>query len=308
MRGRVVSKDGVTYCPTSFPNPVNLGASFNKSMWETMGDVIGHEIRALFLAGATETNKGSGRPHIGLNCWSPNINVNHDPRWGRNQEVPSEDPVINGLFGTDVTKRMQRSPDESRFLQGVNTPKHWNTCSLEDSEGVTRFDFDAQINNLTFADSWLPAWKASVVVGKAMGVMCSYNAVNGAPTCASSFYRDLLRNPWNFTGYVSSDTGALNLICRNHHYVKTEEEAARVSIRAQTDVDSGYVYHHSLLKDVAAGLCSMDDVHKPLEPTFALRVDMGLFPVEDQPLWKIPVTRRLRWPGRVRRWRRAWCC
>eukprot|EP00754_Rhynchopus_humris_P032175 Rhum_TRINITY_DN15382_c0_g1::Rhum_TRINITY_DN15382_c0_g1_i2::g.154467::m.154467/K15920/XYL4; beta-D-xylosidase 4 len=291
VQSSCISKDGVTYCPTSFPNPVNLGASFNKSMWEAVGNVLGREIRALFLAGATETNKGSGRPHIGLDCWSPNINLNHDPRWGRNQEVPSEDPVINGLYGTYVTKRMQNSPDESRFLQGVNTLKHWNAYSLEDSEGFTRYDFDAQVNNLTFADSWLPAWKESVVVGKAMGVMCSYNAVNGAPTCASQFYRDLLRDTWNYTGYVSSDTGALNFIYSHHHYVKTSEEAACVSIKAQTDVDSGGVYHASLLKGVAAGLCTMDDVHKALGHTFSLLFDMGLFdPVEDQPLWKIPVT------------------
>ena len=291
VQSSCVSKDGVTYCPTSFPNPVNLGASFNKSMWETLGDVLGREVRALFLAGATEPSAWSGRHPIGLDCWSPNINLNHDPRWGRNQEVPSEDPVINGLYGTLVTKRMQNSPDESRFLQGVNTLKHWNAYSLEDSEGYTRHTFDAQVNNLTLADSWLPAWKEAVVVGETMGIMCSLNAVNGAPTCASPFYRDLLRNTWNYTGYVTSDTGAVDNIYLTHHYVKTEEEAACVSIKAQTDIDSGTVYEDSLLKGVAAGLCSMDDVRKALEHTLGLRFDLGLFdPVEDQPLWKIPVT------------------
>ena len=293
VQSSCVEKDGVVYCPTSFPNPVNLGASFNKSMWETMGGVIGREARALFLAGATEWRTGKVGPRIGLDCWSPNINLNHDPRWGRNQEVPSEDPVINGLYGSYVTKRMQNSPDESRFLQGVNTLKHWNAYSLEDSDGFTRFSFDAQVNNLTFADSWLPAWKESVVVGKAMGIMCSYNEVNGEPTCASSFYHSLLRDTWNYTGYVTSDSGALEVIAdpKYHHYVATPEEAVCLAIKAETDVDSGDLYENHLINGTKLGYCTMSEIRKSLRNAMGLLFDMGLFdPVEDQPLWKLPVT------------------
>ena len=50
-----------------------------------MGYVIGRELRALRFLGAGE-NRENKLPHIGLDCWSPNINLNRDPRWGRNQE------------------------------------------------------------------------------------------------------------------------------------------------------------------------------------------------------------------------------
>jgi hypothetical protein len=61
---------GEIMCPTSFPNPNALGASFNASMFRTMGSIIGVELRSLWLQGATESSTWSGKPHAGLDCWS----------------------------------------------------------------------------------------------------------------------------------------------------------------------------------------------------------------------------------------------
>jgi hypothetical protein len=76
-----------------------IGASFNKTSWKTMGSVIGVELRSLWLQGIGENHAPTQLPHIGLDCWSPNVGINRDPRWGRNMEVPSEDPLLNGYFG-----------------------------------------------------------------------------------------------------------------------------------------------------------------------------------------------------------------
>ena len=64
-----VSENGKTYCPTSFMNPVNFGATWNDSQVFMMGVVIAEETRALWLAGAQEESSWSGRPHIGLDLW-----------------------------------------------------------------------------------------------------------------------------------------------------------------------------------------------------------------------------------------------
>ena len=72
---------GITYCPTSFPNPVNFGSIWNASYVREMGRVIATETRAAWRAGATEWSSWSGRPVIGLNVWAPTINLNRDPRW-----------------------------------------------------------------------------------------------------------------------------------------------------------------------------------------------------------------------------------
>lgn len=61
-----VSEGDRVYCPTSFSNPVNFGATWNDSLSFSLGQVIAEETRALWLAGAGEESSWSGRPHIGL--------------------------------------------------------------------------------------------------------------------------------------------------------------------------------------------------------------------------------------------------
>ena len=98
---------------------------------------------------------------------------------------------------------------------------------------------------------------------------CSYNAVNGVPTCASDTLTSVLRGAWNFSGYITSDSGAIEDVYlpfpKGHHYVDTPAEAACVSIRnGTTDVCSGAVYHDALMDSVSSGLCSRADVDAAL--------------------------------------------
>jgi beta-D-xylosidase 4 len=116
--------------------------------------------------------------------------------------------------------------------------------------------------------------------------MCSYNAVNGQPTCASQFLTDIIRGKWNFSGYITSDTGALEDVYREHKYVATEQEAACVSlINGTTDVDSGAVYHDSLLG------CPKEAINAALRRTFRLKFELGLFdPIDSSPYWSTPLS------------------
>lgn len=168
--------------------------------------------------------------------------------------------------------------------------QHWDAYSLENSDGFTRYDFNAVVSNYTLADSYFPAFKAAVVQGNAKGVMCSYNAVNGIPTCAHPGLSAVLRNVWGFDGYITSDSGALENIAGNHHYTNNSNQSACVAIVDGTcDVCSGSVYLNNLLPAVAEGLCAMDDVAAALTRVFRMRMRMGLFdPIEDQPYWQVP--------------------
>lgn len=125
--------------------------------------------------------------------------------------------------------------------------------------------------------------------------MCSYNAVNGQPACASDTLTSVLRGAWGFQGYITSDSGALEDVYlpfpKGHHYVDTVPEAACVSIRnGTTDVCSGAVYHDGLMDSVSSGLCSRADVDAALYRTMMVRMKAGLFdPIEDQPYWSTPL-------------------
>ena len=101
-----------TGCPTAFPNAGSLGASFNTSLWLKIGDAIGKERRAL--------NNVAGRPS-GMACWSPDINLARDPRWGRFQEVPSEDSLVTSYYAVNYARGMQygASAEPHGYIQTV---------------------------------------------------------------------------------------------------------------------------------------------------------------------------------------------
>jgi len=277
-----------TRCPTSFSNPNGLGATFNMTNVYQMGAIIGLELRSLWLQGVGE-NSANDLPHLGLDCWSPNINIARDPRWGRNQEVPGEDPYLSGQFGVAYTVGLQNGKLDDRYLQAVVTLKHWDAYSLENSDGWTRYNFNAVVSNYDFANTYFPAFKAAVVDGKAKGVMCAYNAVNGIPACASNFLNDTLRGAWGFDGYITSDSDAVATIWADHHYVNNSEAASALAMRAGTDIDSGSTYLNSLNQTVTSGLLTEADVDLALYHSLKMRFELGLFdPIEDQPYWQVP--------------------
>ena len=82
----VTASDGSARCPTIFPAPPGLGATWNRTLWRAEGEVIGDEARAYNNHGQ-HRNWGS-RP-IGINLWVPSLDLNRDPRGGRNEEVPA---------------------------------------------------------------------------------------------------------------------------------------------------------------------------------------------------------------------------
>lgn len=70
-------------------------------------------------------------------------------------------------------------------------------------------------------DTYLPAFKACVSEANPLSIMCSYNAVNGFPTCASpKLLQQHLRQDWTFQGMVVSDCGAVEGVSRTHKFAK----------------------------------------------------------------------------------------
>ena len=70
-------------------------------------------------------------------------------------------------------------------------------------------------------DTYLPPFEACVTEAHPLSIMCSYNAVNGVPTCASpDLLQKHLRQDWTFRGMVVSDCGAVEGFSRNHKFAK----------------------------------------------------------------------------------------
>ncbi|HNU08484.1 MAG TPA: glycoside hydrolase family 3 N-terminal domain-containing protein, partial [Pyrinomonadaceae bacterium] len=163
---------------TVFPQAIGLAATFDPKMVRDVADVASTEARAKhheFLR-----NGDHGR-YKGLTFWSPNINIFRDPRWGRGQETWGEDPYLTGTLGSEFVRGIQGN--DPKYLKAVSTVKHFAVHSGPEPE---RHAFDAVVSERDLRDTYLPAFRKTIVEANATGVMCAYNRVNGEPACANT--------------------------------------------------------------------------------------------------------------------------
>src|ERR1700726_1580268 len=201
---------------TVFPEPIGLAATFDAPLIYQMATAIGEEARAKHNQAVRE-----GRRDIyeGLDFWSPNINIFRDPRWGRGQETYGEDPFLTSKMGVAFVTGLQG--DNPKYLEALSTPKHFAVHSGPES---TRHSADVQVSNHDLEDTYLPAFRATVLAG-AGSVMCAYNSIDGKPACAQPMLlQEHLRDDWDFQGYVVSDCGAASDISEGHHYAPSMEQ------------------------------------------------------------------------------------
>jgi len=273
-----------------FPQAVGLAATFDTGLMYRVADIISTEARAkyndaLIHPGETTTAILPGRT-AGLTYWSPNVNIFRDPRWGRGQETYGEDSYLTGRMGVAFVTGMQGN--DPRCLKVVSTPKHYAVHSGPEPQ---RHVFDAKVSESDLVDTYLAAFRATVVEGKADSIMCVYNSVNGVPGCASEdLLQKRLREQWGFQGYVVSDCGAVGDIYRSHKYASTMGGAAVAAVKAGTDLTCGTEYR-TLVDEVKAGHITEAEINRSLERLFVARFRLGMFdPPERVPYSKIPIS------------------
>jgi xylan 1,4-beta-xylosidase len=290
----VASSPGVTFNPdsgaefqhaTSFPQPITLGAAFDDALIHAVASVVSTEARAFSNAG-----------RAGLDFWTPNINPFRDPRWGRGQETPGEDPfhlssyvkaLIAGLEGNGDSTNNK----DGKYKKVVSTCKHFAGYDLESWNGNYRNQFDASISTQDMVEYYLPPFQACARDAKVGAFMCSYNAVNGVPTCADDWLlNDVLRTHWNWTGgnddgfWVTSDCDAIQNVFLPHGWAATREGAAAASLKAGTDLNCGTYYSHHLQAAYDQKLINDTDLDTAVTRLYGSLVKLGYFdPADSQP-------------------------
>ncbi|RXD06707.1 glycoside hydrolase family 3 protein [Sphingomonas sp. UV9] len=264
---------------TNFPEPIGLAATFDAPIVQDVAGAISKEVRGLHTLGR-ETGR-NGHIGTGLDTWSPNINIFRDPRWGRGQETYGEDPFLTASMGVAFVRGMQ-GPNPDR-PQVIATPKHFAVHS--GPEG-TRHSANVFVSAHDLEDTYLPAFRAALVDGRAASVMCAYNRIDGQPACASDLLlKEHLRGAWGFKGYVVSDCDAVKDIADNHKYAPDSAAAVAAAMRAGVDNEcNGETlgdtagletrYREALQRD----LITPADVDRSLVRLFAARYRTGDLP------------------------------
>lgn len=169
---------------TCFPTAAATACSWDRSLLRRMGQALAAEATAL----GVDVLLG------------PGINMKRLPTCGRNFEYFSEDPYLAGELAISLIDGIQS--------RGVGTSlKHFAVNNQE----AQRMTIDAQVDERTLREIYLPAFEAAVTKAQPWTVMCSYNRVNGV--YASEHQRlltEILKEEWGFEGLVVSDWTAVH--------------------------------------------------------------------------------------------------
>ncbi|XP_073018667.1 probable beta-D-xylosidase 6 [Primulina eburnea] len=289
VNGPGVSFDGAIKSATGFPQVILTAASFNRSLWSAVASAIAVEAKAMFNVG-----------QAGLTYWAPNINIFRDPRWGRGQETPGEDPMVTSAFAVEYVrafqgqyyaaaegrekfsfghrrKELREEDDDDGKLMLSACCKHFIAYDLEKWGQFTRYNFNAVVTDQDMADTYQPPFKSCIQQGKASCLMCSYNAVNGIPVCADSGLLQKVRTEWNFQGYITSDCDAVATIYEDQKYTKTPEDAVAIALKSGTDINCGTYMSRHMKSVIRKGKVLEKDIDRALLNLFSVQLRLGLF-------------------------------
>ncbi len=262
-----VARNGIA---TVFPQAIGLAAAWDQDFHFRMATAVSDEGRAKYHEAQ---RRGDHRIYTGLTFWSPNINIFRDPRWGRGMETYGEDPYLTSRLGVQFVRGMQG--DNPKYLKTVATPKHYAVHSGPEPD---RHSFDAVVGDRDFLETYLPAFRATIVEGGAWSIMGAYNRFRGQPCCASpTLLTDILRGDWGFKGYVVSDCWAIQDIYKGHAVAATQAEAAALAVKAGCDLNCGEAFQSALAEAVQKKLVTEAEIDAAVKRLFLARFTLGMF-------------------------------
>ena len=169
---------------TCFPTASCLASTWDVDLLQKMGEALAEE-------------------GIALNVdviLGPGVNMKRSPLGGRNFEYYSEDPYLAGEMAASLINGIQS--------RGVGTSiKHF----VANNQEFQRFCINAEVDERTLREIYLPAFETAVKRTQPWTVMCAYNKLNGT-YCSENhaLLVDILKDEWGFEGLVVSDWGAVH--------------------------------------------------------------------------------------------------
>ena len=166
--------------------------------------------------------------------------------------------------------------DDPNYFRAIATPKHY---AVHSGPETTRHKVNIDPSEHDLWDTYLPAFRATITEGKADSIMCSYNAVDKVPACASKMLLgDILRGDWGFQGFVTSDCDAIDDFSQpnGHHYSTDQATGSAAGVLAGTDTDCGTAYR-ALTDAVHRNLLTEAQLDISVKRLFTARVRLGMF-------------------------------
>ena len=244
---------------TVFPEGLAVGSSFDLDL-----------VKAIYAAAAAEARA------VGIHMLSTLVmEVDRDPRMGRNEEAYTEDPYLYMRLGETIVRATQ-GPDISAPDKVIAVLTDFPTQS-EPASGLERGAIE--VSERSLRENFLPPWLGAITKAGGLGVMAGYPEIEDVPAHASvKWMNDVLRQEIGFQGVVVSEGGGFGTLLYEH-IVPTQKEAGLLSLRAGVDVNITYepAYMGPLVESVQEGRVPMALVDRAVRRVLGLKFRLGLF-------------------------------
>ena len=245
---------------TQFPQPPGMGETWNPSLVRMAGEIQGTEAR--YITQNDQYNQPS------LMLWGPQSDLARDPRWGRTEEVYSEDPFLAGTMATAFIKGLQG--DDPKYWRSGALLKHFLANSNENGRGNSSSDFDQRL----FWEYYAMPFRMGFEDGGARALMASYNAWNGVPMAVNPIINSLVIDTWG-AQVISGDGGAVGNLVKLYHRYPDHKTAVVAAFKAGINqyLDK---FQDEMKQAVAEGLVSEAELDTALRRKFQVTIRLGL--------------------------------
>ena len=255
---------GVTYTQagTLFPQPINLGASFNVELARQMAEVTAYESRA------------GNCPWV----YNPVLDLGRDPRWPRIYESFGEDAIVNSrMVEAEIKGYQGDDPNHlGKYNVGTST-KHYFAYGAPFS-GKDRTP--AYVSPQMLREKYFEPFKCAALAGT-LTMMVNSASVNGVPLHASYEYlTKWLKEDLQWDGMLVTDWADINNLFQRERVAKDKKDAIRIAINAGIDMsmDPYSVDFCILLKElVNEGKVPMSRIDDAVRRILRLKYRLNLF-------------------------------
>jgi len=241
---------------TTFPIPLGLAASWDMNLVQQSARVAAKEAAS-----------------DGINwTFSPMVDISREPRWGRVSEGSGEDPYL----GSEIAKNMVYGYQGKDLANGTNILACVKHFALYGAGEAGRDYNTVDMSHVRMFNEYFPPYKAAVDAGVA-SVMASFNEVDGVPATGNRWLQtEVLRNKWNFKGFVVTDYTGINEMV--DHGMGNLQEVSALALKAGIDMDMvGEGFLTTLKKSLAEGKVTQAEIDMAAKRILEAKYDLGLF-------------------------------
>jgi beta-glucosidase len=244
---------------TVFPEGLALGSSFDMPL-----------VQSIYAASAREARA------VGIHVLSTLVlELDRDPRMGRNEEAYTEDPYLGSRIAEAIVRGAQ-GPNVDAPDRVVALMTDFPTQS-EPFGGLERGAVG--LSERALRRDVLPPWISAITKNGALGVMAGYPDIEDLPAHGSEkWLNDVLRQELGFKGVVTSEGEGFGTLIYEG-IIPTQKEAGALALRAGVDLNITYepAYMGPLIQSVQEGRIPMALVDRAVRRVLEMKFRLGIF-------------------------------